>query len=301
MRRARILAATAEVVGERGVRGVTVAELSARAGISSATFYRVFGSCEECVLALHEQAMERMTGLTREAFARESCWSEGVVAGLAALLGFLDDEPLLARLCLVESLVLGEPALRRRAHALQALRPLLDAGPARARADAGGPAWGAEASMEAVAGVLRGRLVDGHAPPFTPLLGGLVDQLLGGAYRVSPQQLEQARRRARAIVREGRSPRPARVPLEPIPRWAENPNATRMRECLLWVAAHPRQSNQQVGAAIGIAHGGHVSALLNRLHERGVLAKRVGGPGKSNAWWPTPEGERIACILRVRR
>jgi len=238
-----------------------------------------------------------MTGLVGEVFAGEACWSEGVVAGLAALLGFLDDEPLLARVCLVDSLMSAQ-ALLQRARELQALRPLLEAGRAGAQAQDGLHEWRAETTIEAVAGVLRGRLLDERAPPFTALLEGLVDQVLGD-YRVAPGRLEQARRRARAIMAErSRGPAPE-PPAAAIPRWLENPSSFRARRCVVWVAEHPRASNHEVAAGIGASEG-YTSMLLGRLYERDVLGKRAGRPGKANAWWLTPEGERIAQALKAK-
>jgi hypothetical protein len=59
-----------------------------------------------------ERVCVRSRALMVEAFERESSWEDGVFAGLEALLVFLDAEPALARVCLVEALAGPPVALR---------------------------------------------------------------------------------------------------------------------------------------------------------------------------------------------
>ncbi len=161
MQRKRILNAMVGEVGERGLRGATVAGVSARAGVSRSTFYELFDDLEACILAVLTQVTTRSTALMSEAFEREARWQDGVLAALAALLVSLDREPLLARVCLLETLA-GSPAvLRHRARELAALNPLVDVGRAQAHASGEPPELTAEASVASVAGILHTRLVTG--------------------------------------------------------------------------------------------------------------------------------------------
>jgi AcrR family transcriptional regulator len=96
MQRRRILDAMVCEVGERGLRGVTIAKVSARAGVSRSTFYELFKDLDTCVLAVLRQVASRSTALMSKAFANEDSWQDGVLAALAALLESLDREPLLA-------------------------------------------------------------------------------------------------------------------------------------------------------------------------------------------------------------
>ncbi|NUR94395.1 MAG: helix-turn-helix transcriptional regulator [Kribbellaceae bacterium] len=49
-----ILAAAAELVGERGVPGLTMAELAQRAGVGRATLYKYFGDVDAVLSAWHQ-------------------------------------------------------------------------------------------------------------------------------------------------------------------------------------------------------------------------------------------------------
>ena len=54
-----ILDATAALVAERGLRGVTMAEVATRAGIGRATLYKYFGDAEAILRAWHERESGR--------------------------------------------------------------------------------------------------------------------------------------------------------------------------------------------------------------------------------------------------
>ncbi len=174
MQRRRILDAMVGEVGERGLRSVTIAGVSARAGVSRSTFYELFDDLDACVLAVLRQVASRSTALMSKAFAAEASWQNGVLAALAALLESLDREPLLARVCLLEMLAGGPEVLEHRARELAALNPLVDVGRKQVPARGEPPELTAEASVASVAGILHTRLVTGEAPPFIGLLGQLV-------------------------------------------------------------------------------------------------------------------------------
>ena len=128
MQRKRILDAAVSEVGERGMRGATVAGVSARASVSRSTFYELFDSLDACLLEVLRQVASRSTALMFKAFAQETNWRDGMLAALVALLMSLDSEPLLARVCLVEMLA-GSPAvLEHRARELASLNALVDLG-----------------------------------------------------------------------------------------------------------------------------------------------------------------------------
>jgi AcrR family transcriptional regulator len=123
-----MLAAALEAVEDVGYARMTVAQVIGRAKVSRKTFYDVFVDREDCFLAALEQAVGHVGALVREGYERESLWRDGVRAGLAELLVFLDAEPALARLCLVESLGAGPRVLGRRAELLEELAEVVDRG-----------------------------------------------------------------------------------------------------------------------------------------------------------------------------
>jgi AcrR family transcriptional regulator len=289
--------AMARVTAESGFGGTSVERVIERAQISRGAFYEVFASLEECFLAMQRHAMGQSITLIAEAFERETTWQDGVTAGLVALLGFLDSEPHLARVCLVETLAAGPLALEQRASELAALDPLVDAGRAQ---DSHPPAVMAEATVAAVAGILRNRLLAGDAPPFIDLLGSLVSVVTTpylDAQSVA-RQIEKATRLAESISQE-RSSQPPPVTDTEIPRELRDRGAYRMRASLLYVANHPSASNQDVAEGVDMRHLGQMSKLLARLESLGLLSKLAGGPGYSNAWSLTPHGERVSRMLKV--
>ena len=76
-----------------GWRSVTVAHVVARSGVSRRTFYELFEDREDCFLAAFDHALGRASAVVVPAYEPQKAWRERIRAGLAALLGFLDDEP----------------------------------------------------------------------------------------------------------------------------------------------------------------------------------------------------------------
>ncbi len=107
IQRARMIAAMVEVARERGVGAVTVAHVVARSGVSRRTFYELFEDSEACFLAAFDQAVERAAVRVVPAFDAGGSWRERVRGGLGALLEFLEDEPGLGALCVVDALGAG--------------------------------------------------------------------------------------------------------------------------------------------------------------------------------------------------
>jgi AcrR family transcriptional regulator len=301
MQRKRILDAMVNEVGEQGLRSVTIAGVSARAGVSRTTFYELFDDLDACVLAVLRQVASRSTALMAKAFAAEASWQDGVLAALAALLESLDREPLLARVCLLEMLAGGPEVLAHRARELAALNPLVDVGRKQARSNGELLELTAEASVASVAGILHTRLVMGEAPPFIGLLGQLVGLVV--CPYLDPHDVVKEIKRGEALAQSiaekhasSSSPSPATVQL---PAVLSHPGAFRARACVTFIAAHPGSSNKQIAAGIGVPHLGQVSELLARLARNGLLHKHAGGAGRPNQWWLTPYGEQLALVLKA--
>jgi AcrR family transcriptional regulator len=299
LQRRRMLDAMAQVLAERGLRSATIGEVASRAGVSRSTFCELFEGLEDCFVALLEHVMVRSTTLIREAFAREAEWQDAVLAGLEALLVFLDSEPALARMILVEALAGPPEALQRRARLLEPLEPLVEGARELLPARAQPPPVTAEATIIAVAGILHARVVDGNAPPYIELLGELTGLVVAPYLGVSAaaEAIERGGARARVLAREVSARREVRVV---VPGELRHAKAYRLRSCLLYLAANPGLSNQAVASGIGVSHLGQTSVLLSRLNSLGLLTKRSGGAGRPNAWWPSSYGERVARALDYR-
>jgi AcrR family transcriptional regulator len=303
MQRKRLLDAVVCEVGERGLRGVTIAGVSARAGVSRSTFYELFKDLDSCVLAVLRLVASRSTALMAKAFAEEDSWQDGVLAALAALLESLDREPLLARVCLLEMLAGSPEVLEHRARELAALNPLVDVGRKQARANGEPVELAAEASVASVAGILHTRLVTGEAPPFIGLLGQLVGLVVCPYLEPYEVVIEVKRGEAltQAIAEKQASSWSSPPVTVQLPATLSHPGAYRARSCMMFIAANPGASNKQIAEGIEVPHLGQVSELLARLERGGLLRKHAGGAGRPNQWWLTPDGEQIAQSLATRR
>jgi AcrR family transcriptional regulator len=300
MQRARMLEAMTEIVADRGLYGTTIAAVAKQARVSRVTFAEVFGGVEQAFVELVKQVTSWPTGLIRDAFEGQDSWRASVLAGLEALLEFLDSEPALARVCIIDALAGPPAALEHRAQLLQPLVALVDGVRDTIPREQQPPAVTAEAGVVGVAGILHARLVAGEAPPFIDLLGELAELLIApflGA-REAAEAARIGERRARAIVhKRSAAPPDLRVP---VPKQLHHARANRARACVLYVAENPGASNQKIASGIGIRHLGQASTLLARLEQLEVLTKQAGGAGRPNAWSLSPHGQGIVRSLKVR-
>lgn len=119
--RARLLAAIAHVVGERGYAATTVADVVREAGVSRTTFYEHFAGKEACFLSAYRHGMEVLDAMVdaavQSAPARD--WRVQLRAGIRAYLGAIAADPAAARTWLLEIHHAGEAALAARTIALR--------------------------------------------------------------------------------------------------------------------------------------------------------------------------------------
>jgi AcrR family transcriptional regulator len=128
LQRNRLMAATVQMVDELGYARLTVASIIGRARVSRKTFYDIFCDREDCFLAVFERAVAGARELATRAAEAEPGWREGVREALRTLLAHMDEQPALARLCIVEALSAGEGVLEARCELLQALAEAIDLG-----------------------------------------------------------------------------------------------------------------------------------------------------------------------------
>jgi AcrR family transcriptional regulator len=292
LQRARLLDATVGLVVEVGVRGLTVRRVTARAGMSSKTFYDVFSDREECLLAAFDHAVERIAGVVVPAFEGESGWSEGVRGGLGALLDLLDCEPVLARFVFVEALACGPLVLERRARLLEDLAGLIDA---HAGGEAGGVSGSllmAEGVIGAVCGVIHARLLESDRGPLVGLLGGLMAMIVlpyrGQDAAAEQLQISQADPRL-PPADQSRVSGPAGRALGVCPFRP----TVRTFTVLSSIGEHPGLNNREISDLAGVSDQGQISRLLWRLEDQG-LVENAGGyaQGTPKAWSLTALGEQ---------
>lgn len=289
VQRARMLAAMAEEVSERGVANTTVAHVVACSGVSRRTFYEVFDDREDCFLAAFDDAIERIATIVVPAYRQPGPWRVRIRAALTALLECLDNDRATGRLLVVESLAAGPDALDRRRGVLAQIVPIIDQGRSEGKASsAGPPPLTAEGVAGGVLSILHARLAEKHPGSLlmltSPLMGTIVLPYLGPA--AARRETEQPTPERRA-----KSPLAQRDPLHDL----QMRLTYRTIRVLSAVAAHPRSSNRAIAHAAGIADQGQISKLLARLHRLGLIENTGAGSarGEPNAWALTETGREV--------
>ena len=121
VQRGRLLDATAEVIAEEGYPNTTVHKILKRAGISRRTFYEIFTDKEDCFLAAYQEATDHVFGLVQRACRPGGPPEARIENSLRALLEFVEREPKVARMSIVEVLAAGEKSRVRRAATMERL------------------------------------------------------------------------------------------------------------------------------------------------------------------------------------
>jgi AcrR family transcriptional regulator len=104
MQRMRVLHALGEIASEEGLQSATVERVASLACVSQGTFRELFGDRQAALEQGWQEAVARASARIGEACRAAGSSSEQQVrAGVAALLGFLEDEPELAALAIVQA------------------------------------------------------------------------------------------------------------------------------------------------------------------------------------------------------
>ncbi len=297
MQRARLLSAAVVTIDEFGYAGASVALITSRARVSRRTFYDLFSDREDCLLAVLEDVLGRVGDELSAAGLDGLSWCERVRRGLFTILCFVDREPVLARVCVVQALRGGPRVLARREEVLARLAAVLDEGrgESSARVSVECPPLTAEGLVGAVLAIVYARLAGSEREPLTGLLGELMGMI------VLPYLGPAAARREQARPVPPLLPVPARGagtrviaqrdPLEGIPMRL----TYRTARVLEVIAERSGPSNRVVAERAGVADQGQISKLLARLEGLGLLRNTGAGHthGEPNAWRLTPLGERV--------
>lgn len=156
--RERLVAAAAEACADKGYAETSVADLAQRAGVSTATFYKLFAGKRECVLEAHRELLGRLL----EEVDRVCAEAEGEAKlriGVRTVLALLATDPPTARLLTLEVLALGPAGSERNDEAIEAF------------AERTGAAWPVLAGASMLIGC---RVMAGEAAALPELEGELV-------------------------------------------------------------------------------------------------------------------------------
>jgi AcrR family transcriptional regulator len=296
IQRARILSAMFDVATDLGAANVSVAHVVERSGVSRRTFYEVFSDRDACFHAAFEDALALASQRVLPAYAAEKKWREGIRAGLVALLSFLDEERVVGRLLVVESLSGGRETLERRSDVLARVAVVVDEGRKRTAAGASLPSLTAEGLVGGALSLIHARIARADREPLLGLANELMSMI------VLPYLGSAAARRELDVPVAPRASgeRDARPLADPF-KDAGMRLTYRTVRVLLAVAEHPKASNRLIGESAGMTDQGQISKLLGRLQRLNLISNSGLGPGQGapNEWTLTVTGRELANSIHT--
>jgi AcrR family transcriptional regulator/DNA-binding MarR family transcriptional regulator len=294
MQRARLLGAAVAMVDELGWSGVSVRHISARARISRRTFYEVFEDRDDCLLAMLGDAVARVEEALATADLGGGSWLERVRGGLWTILCFFEDDPALARVCVVQSAGGSQRVLEARELVLARLGRILGEGSRASSRASGVPPLTAEGLVGAAVWIVYKRLLTGEPGRLSDLRGELMEMIVLPYLGASAARAERKRPLPKRRAAQGRSSGRGVWQQDPL---AEVPMRLthRTMRVLEVTGENPGASNRMVAEGAGIYDQGQVSKLLARLQRLELMQNTSDGhaKGERNAWHLTPLGQRV--------
>jgi AcrR family transcriptional regulator len=176
-RRDLILAAMIRVVGSKGYKETSVADVIEEAGTSRTTFYKHFEDKHDCFLAAYDMLVEQVFSEVVANCDGEEPWLQRVEKGLTMVVELFALEPELARTAVVEVAAAGADARRRHWNAVARFTEYLEGG--REMADGRElPENISLMSAGAVAGLIFDELQAGRAAQLPAMLPDLLFAML---------------------------------------------------------------------------------------------------------------------------
>ncbi len=176
-RRQPILEAMVRVVGRKGYKAASVADVIEEAGTSRTTFYKHFEDKHDCFLAAYDMVVERVLDEVIVNCDGERSWLERVRTGLTTIVELFALNPELARTAIVEVAAAGADARQRHWNAISRFTEFLEDGEELA----GGrelPDNIALMAAGAVSGLIFDELLTGRAERLPELLPDLLFAML---------------------------------------------------------------------------------------------------------------------------
>ncbi len=316
----RLLDAAVEVVAEEGLKRLSATRVSARAGMSTKTFYDLFADSEDCFLAVFSRAVDELAAACAPVWMAEGEWVQRVRGALIVLLASLERDPAVAKVVFVEALGAGPRVLARRAEVLDQVAELLDEGREGSSLAGVLPSLTAAGVAGAAFSVIHSRLARGAQEPGSSLMD-LVGPVVATVVLPYQGREASARELARPVPELPALPEPA-VSAEDGSPDSQGRGASRSRTQGAWRATHASErgrrdappivpvrptertcsvlaavgehgglNNRQISAGAGVDNEPQISRLLARLQEHGLVENRGGRTaGLPKAWWLTASG-----------
>jgi len=153
--RERIVDATAAIVAEKGLAGLTIPEIASRANVSHETFYEMYPTKKDAFLGAQKVGMHQAFTIAVSAYeAHKPDWPRAVAEGLCALIVYLHSEPAHAHLSIVDTFAASPETLEIRGEILRGFAVYLSPGE-RPPTDIDVPAIAAEAVVGGVWQILH--------------------------------------------------------------------------------------------------------------------------------------------------
>jgi AcrR family transcriptional regulator len=302
IQRSRLLAGAVGSIEELGYARTTVGSIAGRARVSRRTFYELFANRDECLAAVLEDVVGAIEGELAAAGLERLAWRERVRGGLWTILSFLDGEPALARVCVVQALRGGPEVLARREEILAWLATVIDEGRLEGARGVECTPLTAEGLVGAAFTIVYARLLRGERKPLTDLQGELMGMIVLPYQGAAVARREQVRP-APSVCRDTPcAPAAATTPTVADPLGGVTMRLTyRTARVLEGVADHAGASNRQISDYAEIRDPGQVSKLLRRLETLELLTNTSGGhaKGEPNAWTLTAKGEHVTRSIRM--
>jgi AcrR family transcriptional regulator len=200
--RERIVDATAAIVAEKGLAGLTIPEIASRASVSHETFYEMYSTKQDAFLGAQKVGMHQAFIIAvgaYEAHKRES-WPRGIAEGLRALIGFLQSEPAHAHLSIVDTFAASPETLAIRDEVLAGFAVYFRPGERPPNADFEAPEIAPEAVVGGVWQVLHHYVENGSFDELEQALPQLIYMLLTPF--IGPKEAAKAARRPPASGEE---------------------------------------------------------------------------------------------------
>ena len=113
--RERIVDATAAIVAEKGLAGLTIPEIARRANVSHQTFYEMYPTKHDAFLGAQKVGLHQALLVMTEAYdAYNDDWPKAIAACIRALLDYLASEPAHSHLNLVDTFAASPEAIEIR-------------------------------------------------------------------------------------------------------------------------------------------------------------------------------------------
>jgi DNA-binding MarR family transcriptional regulator/AcrR family transcriptional regulator len=287
LQRARKLITAAEAVRQFPFAGFSAAVLNGDAGVSRRTFDDHLEGREACLLAAFEQVLVLAAERASAAFQAQEGWLDRVRAGLLELLEFFDEQPALARHCVVHSAQAGPAVLAARSEVLDRLARVLD--DERAPARGYPPPLTAQAVVSGALGVLHERLSQPDPGALVELTGPLMS-FIALPFLGAHAARGELRRPVDATSAVEHS-----VPLGLLQDPGKGLSHHRTVLVLRVLAAEPGLNNREVALRAGVRGQAQISKILSRLARLGLIENtrdpRI--PGPANAWQLTASGQEL--------